>query len=72
MIQNRSEVPKNRASRSAVSALIRRWPCTISLIRRAWGLRTGCKDQVHAVLAKLGDRGGLLGPVRRLEQCLDR
>jgi YD repeat-containing protein len=35
LIQNRSEVPKNRASRSAVSALIRRWPCTISLIRRA-------------------------------------
>jgi predicted ATPase len=35
LIQNRSDVPKKRASRSAVSALTRRWPCTISLIRRA-------------------------------------
>jgi hypothetical protein len=35
LIQNRSDVPKNRASRKAVSALIRRSPCTISLTRRA-------------------------------------
>jgi len=32
--QNRSEVPKNRPSRNAVSALIARLPRTISLIRR--------------------------------------
>jgi hypothetical protein len=35
LIQNRSDVPKKRASRSAVSALIRRWPCAISLTRQA-------------------------------------
>jgi hypothetical protein len=35
MIQKRSEVPKNRASRRPVSALMRRCPWTISLIRRA-------------------------------------
>ena len=32
--QNRSDVPKNRAKRSAVSALTPRVPCTISLMRR--------------------------------------
>ncbi len=37
--QRLSEVPKNRASRSAVSAVIRRLPCTISLMRRGGTLR---------------------------------
>jgi len=70
-------VPKYRDSRSAVSAVIRRWPCTISLIRLA-----GTSTALGAVAVLGGGRRRLASAVHfgdvlaaaaaRSEQVVDR